>query len=75
LRQALLREPGDAEVALLSTLYHETRADYVARPEDAKTLAENPLGPIPEGSDPIDLAAWTVVSNVILNLDEMFMKR
>ena len=25
--------------------------------------------------DPIDLAAWTVVGNVILNLDEMLMKR
>ena len=34
-----------------------------------------PLGPVPEGSDVVDLAAWTVVGNVLLNLDEMFMKR
>jgi hypothetical protein len=33
------------------------------------------LGPLPEGMDVADAAAWTVVANVILNLDEMFMKR
>ena len=38
-------------------------------------LATDPLGPVPAGMDAIDLAAWTVVSNVLLNLDEMFAKR
>jgi hypothetical protein len=28
---------------------------------------------VPAGMDVTDLAAWTVVANVILNLDETFM--
>jgi hypothetical protein len=38
-------------------------------------MATNPLGPAPSGSSVADLAAWTVVGNVLLNLDEMLMKR
>ena len=33
-------------------------------------MATEPLGPAPNGADIADLAAWTVVSNVLLNLDE-----
>ena len=35
----------------------------------------DPLGPLPQGMEPVELAAWTVVGNVLLNLDEMFAKR
>ena len=38
-------------------------------------MATEPLGPVPAGSDVAELAAWSVVGNVLLNLDEMFMKR
>jgi len=38
-------------------------------------LATIPLGPTPDGADTIELAAWTVVGNVLLNLDEMFLRR
>ena len=38
-------------------------------------MATDPLGPAPEGTDLADLASWTVVGNVLLNLDEMMMKR
>jgi hypothetical protein len=38
-------------------------------------MATNPLGPVPAGMDVTELAAWTVVGNVILNLDETLMKR
>ena len=41
----------------------------------ATAMATMPLGPVPEGMKEVDLAAWTVVCNVILNLDEMFLKR
>ena len=34
-----------------------------------------PLGKLPEGMVPLDAAAMTVVANVLLNLDEMFLKR
>ena len=38
-------------------------------------MANDPLGPAPEGADVADLAAWTVVANVLPNLDETLMKR
>ena len=38
-------------------------------------LATDPLGPLPPGADAADLAAWAVVANVLLNLDETLMKR
>ena len=38
-------------------------------------LATDPLGPLPAGMDPVEMAAYTVVANVILNLDETFVKR
>ena len=43
--------------------------------ENAMKLATDPLGPLPEKTDPVQAAAMTVVSNVLLNLDEMFLKR
>jgi hypothetical protein len=42
------------------------------RPQD---LATKPIGPAPAGAEVADLAAWTSVANVLLNLDEMLMKR
>ena len=41
----------------------------------ATALATKPLGPLPKGASAPDLAAWTVVANVLLNLDEMLMNR
>jgi len=44
-------------------------------PEEATKLATEPLGPLPDGLATFDAAAMTVVGNVLLNLDEMFLKR
>ena len=38
-------------------------------------LATIPLGPLPDGVDADVAAAWTVVGNVLLNLDETLAKR
>ena len=74
-RLVLARQPSPAESERLVRLHHEARAGFQGDPLDAKKMATEPLGPVPAdltiGLD--DLAAWTVVANVILNLDETFM--
>ena len=74
-RLVLARRPQPAEVARLVRLHGEALADYRSRPDAAVKMATDPLGPIPGDLDvePADLAAWSVVANVILNLDEAFM--
>ena len=74
-RRVVTRPPTDAERDRLVQLYESSRERFAASPENAKMLATDPLGPLPEGADAVDLAAWTLVSNVLLNLDEVFMKR
>jgi len=74
-RLALSRDPTEAESGRLVRLHESALAGFRADPEAARKMATDPLGPAPAGSDPADLAAWTVVGNVLLNLDEMLMKR
>jgi len=38
-------------------------------------MATDPIGPAPKDLNVADLAALTVTGNVLLNLDEMMMKR
>ena len=75
IQEALLRPARPAEIATLTLLYSDTFADFAARPADAMKLASDPLGALPKDSDPAEFAALTVVANVVLNLDEMLMKR
>jgi hypothetical protein len=75
LQACLVRPPTEAEVARLVKLYDEAKAKFAKDGANAMRFATNPLGALPQGMDPIDAAAWTVVANVLLNLDEMLMKR
>ena len=74
-RLVLARQPSAAEIDRLVRLHDQALAGFRNDPDDAKKMATDPLGPVPAdlaiGID--DLAAWTVVANVILNLDETFM--
>lgn len=74
-RSGLIREPKPAETERLSRLVEGAIKHFMAHPEQAKKLATEPIGALPEGADAAELAAWTVIGNVILNLDEMYMKR
>lgn len=75
LEACLVRPATDAEVARLAAL-HTTLVERLGNDkEKAKRLATDPLGPLEAGQDPVEMAAWTVVGNVMLNLDEMFMSR
>ena len=74
LELALCREAGQDEVDRLVGLFDSERAHYALNVEEARQLAEDPLGPVPDGMDPSELAAWTVVANVIMNLDEFLTR-
>jgi len=74
-RLALSRAPSDRELERLLTLQTEAAAEFRKDPQKAADMAANPIGPVPAGTDPAELAAWTAVANVVLNLDELLMKR
>jgi hypothetical protein len=74
-RICLSRNPSAVELAKLTTLYGKAHQRFGQDSASATQMATDPLGPIPDGSSAVDLAAWTVVGNVLLNLDEMFLKR
>jgi hypothetical protein len=74
-RLVLARQPSPAESERLVSLHDQALAGFRDDPDDAKKMATDPLGPIPSdlAVAPDELASWTVVANVILNLDETFM--
>ena len=56
-------------MAALVKRYESEVAGYRTREKEALSLATEPLGPLPAGSPAAEAAAWTVVANVLLNLD------
>lgn len=68
------RTPRAGEVERLFSLYEGELANYTASNDSAIKMATDPLGPLPDGASPPELAAWTVVANVVLNLDETLTK-
>ncbi len=74
-RLVLARQPTAAEIDRLVRLHDDALAGFRNDPDDAKKMATDPLGPVPSDLAVTldDLASWTVVANVILNLDETFM--
>ena len=68
---ATLRPPKDEEIAILSGLLAEQRLFYQSDNEAAAALLEFGEQPHPTAMDPRELAAWTVVCQALLNLDEV----
>ena len=75
LKTCLVRPALAEEVQRLVKLFEAAKATYAKDAAKAAQMATNPLGPVPTGMDVTELAAWTVVGNVVLNLDETLMKR
>lgn len=71
----LSRPPTKAELSKTLELFEKARERFVSDPDKAKDVATKPIGAVPEGADVAELAAWTLVGNVLLNLDETLMKR
>ncbi len=74
-RLCLARPPQQKELQRLVGLYEQARERYAKAPQEAQKLATEPIGPLPPGQAAPEMAAWTLVGNVLLNLDEMFAKR
>jgi hypothetical protein len=76
-RRCVSRAPSAEEQKELLSLLQQQREHFSAPGAKPWDLASaNPAAPpkLPEGSTPAQLAAWTIVSRVLLNLDETITK-
>ncbi len=69
-RQALDRAPQPEELELAQDLLKTQLAEYQANPQAADQLLTVGLWPVPADLDKIQLAAWSNLARVILNLHE-----
>jgi hypothetical protein len=74
LQLCLARPPSAAQVEQVTLLYADELAGFEKDTGAAEQLATDPLGPLPEGMPAAELAAWTVIANVLLNLDGVLTK-
>jgi hypothetical protein len=73
-RSATARPPQPGEIEVLRALFEEQRAEF----EQDRTAVDDFLSvgafEADAGLNPVDLAAWATVANILLNLDETLMK-
>jgi len=69
-RLATARPAAQREIEILTKLLEENRARFRENPESAKQFLATGESPRDESIDAIEHAAWTVVAQTILNLDE-----
>jgi hypothetical protein len=69
-RRALSRAPRPEEERLLLQLLEKHLAEYRQDPESARKLISVGSSPSPTPLDPVELAAWTSLTRVLLNLHE-----
>jgi len=69
-QRALQRNPDATESKTLTALVEERLAAYRADTKAAEELLKVGLAPVPEALDKAELAAWTHVARVLLNLHE-----
>src|SRR5262249_38606541 len=70
MQQAVSRDIRPAETQLLVDLYQKHRKDYEADRSAAQKAVSVGDWAVPKGLDMVELAAWTSVARVILNLHE-----
>jgi hypothetical protein len=73
-RLATDRDPSAQELTILEGLYRKQRAHYDSARADAEKLLSVGESPRDKKLDPVDLAAWTMVTSTILNMDETVTK-
>ena len=66
----LSRLPQPQELEIITSLYEKHEAEYTTNPDAAGALIATGEAPATEGLEPDELAAWTSVARVVLNLHE-----
>jgi hypothetical protein len=69
-RLVLAREPDRRERSALARLLDASRRDYRADPAAARKVVGVGLAALPAEAATVELAAWTALARVLLNLDE-----
>jgi len=69
-QQALQRQPTADEMKTLSSLFSKHLADYQKDPAAAEALLKTGAAPVAANLNQPELAAWTHVARVLLNLHE-----
>ncbi|MDA0835705.1 MAG: PSD1 and planctomycete cytochrome C domain-containing protein [Planctomycetota bacterium] len=75
LELCLCRPAQPEQIAAVQRLYESEKTHYAQNQTAATQLATDPLGPLPEGADTAEYAAWTVIGNILLNMDGVLMKQ
>ena len=74
-RLCVARAADAHELKALETLLQRSLTAYRADPALATQMATQPIGAAEKGADLAELAAWTAVAGVVMNLDEFLMRR
>lgn len=72
-RLCLARPPLGNELERLVAFYQSSRSHFANDATKARQMAGDSPAPAKESGDVVELAAWTTVGNVLLNLDETLM--
>jgi len=70
-RLCMTRRPNPSELDRLAALFNQQLANYKSDPQEADQLMRGEARELPSP----ELAAWTIVANVLLNLDETLTKQ
>jgi hypothetical protein len=73
-RLATSRFPTESESAILADSLASQRNHYAADTDDAKKVISAGESPVETDVTPVELAAYTMVGNLMLNLDEVVTK-
>jgi hypothetical protein len=74
-RLLLARAPSPKQKQILLTTEARMAADFGNDPAAAKQFLQQGESPMDRGADPTELAAWTSIASLLLNMDEAITKQ
>lgn len=73
-RRCIGEHPSAEALAVLNDALAYYRLRYADSPDDATALLSQGEHPLPKTYDPAELAAWMMIGNAILSLDETVVR-